>query len=392
MDAFLRILAKRDNPARLTFVSSYVPRKCGIATFCRDLAEAVDRLNSGGSTNIIAMHFGDVIPYPPIVTRCIERDDPESYSSASQDINHSQTNIVCLQHEYGLFGGPAGSYILEFLKKLKCPVVTTLHTVLINPTAVQKEALQAVVDLSKAVVVMTADAKKRLVNGYAVSPKKIIIIPHGVAERAQSHCASKPELGWDHRPVLLLTGLLNSNKGADYVIKALPIIKARYPNILFALVGQTHPEVIKWEGEKYRQYLEKLVEDLGLANNMQFVNRYLDLEELLKRYNGCDVYLTPHLDQEQATSGTLAYALGMGKACVSTPYIYAREVLAGGTGILVDFKDEQSIATAVLKILDNPKLRAKMESATYKIGKQMTWPRVARSYLALFRKIIRAKD
>jgi glycosyltransferase involved in cell wall biosynthesis len=377
----------RQQQVSVTFISSYIPRKCGIATFTKDVTKAINDLNPRSHITIVALQNADALTYPQEVVQVIEKDAANQYTEAAVALNTSDADIVCLQHEYGLFGGSAGEYILKLLGRVRQPIITTLHTVLSNPTPQEEDILLRVAKLSEAVVVMTADAKSELENRYQISPHKIVIIQHGVADRPQSIQAAKPSLGWDNRPVLLMTGLLSRGKGAEYVIKALPAIVAAFPDILFVLVGQTHPEVLKFEGESYRDELTNLAESLGVTQNLTMVNEYLSLDELLRHYDGCDIYLTPHLDKQQSASGTLAYALGMGKACISTPYTYARETLSNGRGKLVDFKDESAIAAAVLEILNNPEQRTTMERAAYAVGRNMSWPLVAERYLMLFRII-----
>lgn len=330
---------------------------------------------------------GETYSYPPEVLFSIEKNNPVSYHEAAHRINQSDAEMICIQHEYGLFGGEAGEYLFNLIKRLTKPIVTTLHTILVDPTPLQKEVLLSLAKYSEAVVAMIPNAKERLEKDYGIPEDKVVVIHHGVADRPKSVQTYKKKLGWGGKHVLLMTGLFNPNKGADYVIQALPAIVAKYPNTIFVIVGQTHPEVLKREGEKYRDSLRAKALELGVTHYLRFVDTYLPLEELLTYYDACDIYLTPHLDAQQTTSGTLAYALGLGKACISTPYTYAQEMLADERGLLVKFRDSTSIAKAVIRIFDDPTLKKELEKRSYALGRQMSWPRVAERYLILFRLI-----
>lgn len=385
MSRLNRILDIHQNPVNLLFISSYLPRKCGIATFTKDLTKAINDLNPQSHAQIIAMNNDETFSYPHEVVYQIERDNLDKYEDAAKFINSTSADIVCLQHEYGLFGGEDGEYIFKLLGRIRQPLVITLHTILSKPTDKQRDVLFRLAKLSSALVAMTPDAKERLEEEYGINPDQVVVIHHGVADRAKAVRADKEKHGWGDRPVLLMTGLLNPDKGLEYVINALPAIKKEFPNVLFAIAGQTHPEIIKHHGEAYRDSLKARIKKLGLEKNVEFIDRYMTLDELLSYYEACDIYLTPHLNPEQIASGTLAYALGMGKACVSTPFVYAREILANGTGLFVDFKDDATISNAVLKILRSPELQSELEDKAYVVGRRMSWPLVAERYLLLFR-------
>jgi len=328
---------------------------------------------------------GETYAYPSEVQCTIEKNDPASYEAAARFINQSDAEVICLQHEFGLFGGEDGDYIFHLLAHVTKPIVTTFHTILTHPTELQKSILFRLAEISEVVVAMIPDAKARLEKDYGIFEEKVVVIHHGVADQPKSVRAYKKTYGWEHKRILLMTGLFNPNKGADYVIEALPAVIAQYPSTLFVIAGQTHPEILKREGEQYRNGLRKRAETLGVTNHLMFINEYLPLERLLTYYDACDIYLTPHLDAQQTTSGTLAYALGLGKACISTPYTYAKEMLAHQRGLLVAFRDSDAISEAIINIFDHPKLQQELEKSAYMLGRQMSWPRVAERYLILFR-------
>ena len=389
-----RILDTYQYPVTLLFVSSYIPRKCGIATFTKDLTKAINDLNPESLVEIVAMgdESSETYHYPPEVVATVEKNTVASYHAAANHINASDASIVSLQHEFGLFGGDSGDYIFEMLDRITKPVVTTMHTILDEPTAQQRSILFRLAERSEVVVVMIPDAKARLERDYGIPTDKVVVIHHGVADQPKSAQIHKPDFGWEGKRVLLMTGLFNPNKGANYVIEALPTILAAHPEAIFVIAGQTHPEIIKREGESYRNSLRKKAEELGVTDQLIFIDEYLPLKTLLAYYEACDIYLTPHLDAQQTTSGTLAYALGLGKACISTPYTYAREMLAHDRGILVPFRDAAAIAEAVNEILSDDYLQKTLEARAYSLGRQMSWPRIAERYLLLFRVIEKKYD
>lgn len=386
MSRLNRILDISQQPINLTFVSSYIPRKCGIATFTKDLITAINDLNPHSPVKVVAMNEeAESRRYPHEVRQIIERDDPESYADAARTINNSSSEIVCLQHEYGLFGGDAGEHLFKLLERIRQPIVTTLHTVLEKPTELQRDVLFRVAKLSEAVVVMTPEGRERLERQYGINPDKVAIIHHGVMDQPRSVRASKERFGWQDERILLMSGLMNHGKGVEYVIEALPAIKAKIPNVRFVYVGETHPDIIRQEGTTYLETLRAKVAELNLQESVTFIDSYLPLNELLAYYDAADIYLTPHLDSQQIASGTLAYAIGMGKACVSTPFVYAREMLANGAGAFARFADSGSIARSCLQILSDPEYQDSLETKAYAVGRRMSWPLVAERYLILFR-------
>jgi len=386
MFKFLREVLNHINVA---YLATYPPQECGIATFTRNLVMAVSKYTPFSDPLVIAVtREADIEPFPKVVKLQIRKSDPQSYLDAAEFVNNSQAWVLNLQHEYGIFGGPDGEYVLRFLEALKIPVVTTLHTVLFDPLPNQRRIAQGIAELSKALVVMVKMGRDMLINSYGIPREKIVVIPHGVPNvHRVSATMVKKALGVADRPVLSSFGLINRGKGIEYAIKAMPNILEEYPNALYLVLGETHPGVRDFEGESYRKELLELVADLGLERHVRFNNRYLTLEELINYLCATDVYVTPYVNRDQIVSGTLAYALGCGKAIVSTPYLYAEEVLSHGRGVLVDFRDPEGIARSVNKILGDANLREEMETQAYEYGRRAAWFNVAIDYLDLFHKL-----
>lgn len=381
-----QLLDRQQSPIRLIFVSSYIPRKCGLATFTKDLTGSLNDLNPDNLSEIIAIDNQDPnIYYPWEVKYKIHRDNLDSYYQAAQYVNQSSADVISLQHEFGLYGGTAGENIFSFLRNINKPIVTTLHTVLEDPPIAYRSALQRVAAFSSQVVVMIPEARERLEKQYGIPRDKIVIIHHGVSDQPKANKSKKKKLNWQGKNILLITGLINRNKGIEYGIRAMPQIVKKFQNTVLVIVGQTHPEILKTEGEKYRRELMALARSLKVSENVKFVNKYLSLNSLLNYYEACDIYLTPHIDPHQMSSGTLAYALGMGKACISTPYPYANCMLSNNRGILVSFKNSKEIEKASLSILSNPELASELERNAYALGRKMCWSRVGERYLNLFR-------
>jgi len=320
---------------RIAFIGNYLPRQCGIATFTTDLCEAIAVQFSG--TTCIALPVNDIAEgyaYPTRVRFELTEKDIDSYLRASDFLNINNVDMVCLQFEYGIFGGKAGGHILALLRGLRMPIVTTLHTILKNPDHDQRRVLEEVAALSDRLVVMSERGSEFLQNIYNVSPKKIDLIPHGIPDVPFVDPSFNKDLfGVEGKTVLLSFGLLSSNKGIETVISAMPEIVARYPDSVYIVVGATHPHVIKHEGETYRLSLQWLAQQKGVESNVIFYNRFVSPEELVKFISIADIYITPYLNEAQITSGTLAYTLGAGKAVISTPYWYAQEILSDGRGV-----------------------------------------------------------
>jgi len=371
----------------ITFISSFVPRKCGIATYTKDLAlELSDQKQKIG---IIAMeNLTSPTSYGHPVIHVIKEDSQKDYEKAARIINASSTDIVHIQHEFGLFGGKDGSYILEFAQALSKPFVTTLHTVLITPTARQKYIIQELARLSRKVIVMEEIAKDRLKRIYGLDPRDITVIFHGSPTITIRPEKARKELGLSKNFVLLANNLLSSNKGFEYAIEAVAQVIPHIPSILFLIIGETHPVVKANEGEKYRNKLIALVKKLHLENHVIFINKYITLEQLKTYIAASDIYITPYLDPQQITSGTLSYALGANKVCIATEYIYAKNMLAHGQGILVPFKNSQAIAKALLDIFQHPDKRKKIEKRASILKKQMSWSHVAHKHTQLYQEIL----
>lgn len=328
-------------------------------------------------------------PYPERVRCEILEKDLDSYGPAADFVNHARYDVLSVQHEYGIFGGEAGCYLMRLVREAKMPIVTTLHTVLREPSAAQKEVMDELLQLSERVVVMSRKAVGFLSEVHDVPLEKIDLIPHGIPAIDQTAGSeSKSKLGIEG-PMILTFGLLSPDKGIQYVIEAMPEIVRAYPDATYVVVGATHPNVRASAGEAYREGLIALAKDLGVASNVRFVDRFVSSEELVDYLAAMDLYITPYLNPRQITSGTLAYAVGAGKAVISTPYWYAEELLAEGRGRLVPFRDGEAIANAVCAILSCPEERLEMGRCAAEYGKQMLWPEVGRSYLASFARAMR---
>ena len=380
-------------PVKVSFISTYPPRKCGIATFCSDVLNSMKGLYSNGEVNgdqsnfeVIALNNNkESYNYDREVTFHIRDQHRNDYQRAADFINHSPVDAVSVQHEYGIFGGEDGNYINYLLAGLKKPVVTTLHTVLENPSPGQRQTMMRICKQSVSVVVMAQAAVDILTRIYRIPDEKINLIPHGAPDVPFLDSSYyKDQFQAEGRKVLLTFGLLSPSKGLEYAVEAMEKVVEIHPDALYIILGATHPEVKRRHGEEYRHSLEKMVRDKGLENNVAFYNQYVSLERLVQFLVATDVYITPYLGRDQITSGTLAYALACGKAIVSTPYIYAEELLAEERGCLVPFRDSESLAECIINLLSDEALRNKMRKSSYQYGRQMIWKEVARSYAAAF--------
>jgi glycosyltransferase involved in cell wall biosynthesis len=375
-------------PTRVAFVGNYLPRQCGIATFTTDLCTAL--AGEYASERFFAIPVNDPesnYDYPERVRLELEQDDLASYERAAEFLNFNGNDLVCLQHEYGIYGGIAGGHILTLLRKLKMPVVTTLHTVLRDPDQDQRTVLEEIARLSDRLIVMSEPASRFLREVYGVTSDKIDVIPHGVPDLPfMDPNYFKDKFGTEGRFVLLTFGLLSPNKGIENVIRALPSILAHHPNVVYIVSGVTHPHIRRHEGERYRNELRALAEQLGVSSKVIFNNRFVSAEELVEHVGAADIYITPYRQEAQVVSGTLAIALGAGKAIISTPYWHARELLADERGILVPFDSPDAIADAVLELLDDDAKRHAMRKRAYLYSRATTWPRTAQAYMASFQR------
>jgi glycosyltransferase involved in cell wall biosynthesis len=373
---------------RVAVIGNYLPRRCGIATFTTDLTEALTAQQPRCS--FFALPVNDIdegYNYPAPVRFEITEQEIDSYSRAADFLNIANTDVVSLQHEFGIYGGPAGSHILTLLETLRMPVITTLHTILRNPDAKQRRVMTDLTRLSSRMVVMSERGRDFLSEIYRVPSEKIDLIPHGVHD---THFVDpnfhKDQFGVEGRTVLLTFGLLSQNKGIENVINALPNIIAKHPEVVYLVLGATHPNVKRHEGETYRLALQQLAQAKGVADHVIFHNRFVDTAELMQFIGAADVYLTPYLNAEQIVSGTLAYTVGAGKAVISTPYWHAEELLADGRGAIVPFRDPDAIAEQVLELLDNDVKRHAMRKRAYQHGRSMTWQETAQRYMESFER------
>jgi polysaccharide biosynthesis protein PslF len=376
----------------IAFLSSFPPRECGIATFTADLAEAVDNASPlAPSSQVVAINPGGrQYVYGPRVRWTIERDELESYPRAARAINRSRAQLVSIQHEYGLFGGEYGEYLLSFMRALEKPATLTMHTVLERPDPNMRRITEELVRAASAVVVLAERAKVILSEYYPrVDLEKVHFIPHGTpAVNYEPPTRFKRALGLEGRSVLATFGLLGPDKGIEYALGALPEVLKRHPDVLYLVLGETHPELRRHSGESYREFLEARVAELGLQEHVRFYKRYLNRTELVEFLQATDVYVIPYLNPYQIASGTLSYAVASGKTVVSTPFIHAQELLGEGRGLLARFRDSDSLAVAINTLLDQPELRAQMERAAYTYGKRMHWSAVGRSYCRLFQRLV----
>jgi glycosyltransferase involved in cell wall biosynthesis len=374
---------------RIAMLGNHLPRQCGIATFTTDLSGALAAEFSNTDCFVVAMNDADKrYPYPPRVRFEVAENDLTSYRIAANYLNDNKVDVVSVQHEYGIFGGKAGSYLLTLLRKLRMPIVTTVHTILGKPDSMQRRAMNEIARLSERLVVMSAHGAALLHNVHGVPEHKIDIIPHGIPSVPFAG-RSKKELGIEGKSVILTFGLLSPDKGIEHVIDALPAILARYPDTVYVVLGATHPHIKERYGESYRESLERRAQELGVESSMIFHNRFVSRGELVKFLSAADIYVTPYLNPEQSTSGTLAYAVGSGKAVISTPYVYAQELLADGRGILVPWRDSQTIARAVVDLLSDEAKRLALCACAAAYGRSMVWPAVARRYMQSFDRACR---
>ena len=373
-------------PQRIAFLGDYLPRLCGIATFTHDLCEAVSA--AAPSVQCYAGAVNDRIEgydYPQRVRFELLEKDLDSYRRAADFLNFNNADVLCVQHEFGIYGGSAGSHLLALLKEVRMPVVTTLHTVLRDPNPSQRKVMDELVHRSDRLVVMARKGFEILRETYAVPESKIDVIPHGIRDVAFADSAeSKAQFGVEGRMVLLTFGLLGPGKGIEYVIEALPEIVRQHPNVVYLVLGATHPHLIAKEGERYRLSLERLADELGVKEHVIFYNRFVSPEDLTEFIAATDIYLTPYLNEAQITSGTLAVVFGAGKAVVSTPYWHAQELLAEGRGVLVPFRNSQAIADGVCTLLDDPARMEQVRHDAYAMGRETIWPAVAARYLESF--------
>ena len=393
-------MTSKTNQSFIAYMSTYPPRKCGIATFTQDLSRAMDKItNPKLKSKVIALNDnGNSYDYSDKVLYEIKNLDARDYIKTAQKINENASiKLVTVQHEFKIFGSDYGENLLAFLKAVKKPVITTFHTVLPGPSNLRKRIIQSIAKYSKQLIVMSKLAVEILKEDYDIEESKIIVIPHGIHEvDYEQNTIVKQRLGYEDRILLTSFGFLRQGRGArssgrgyEHVLEALPNIITEFPNILYLIIGVTHPKYLKHEGEKYREYLMNKVKELGIEDNVMFINRYVDLNELFEYLKATDVYICSSLNPHQSSSGTLSYALGSGCAVISTPFLSAKELLTKNNGILLDdFKSSELISKAVINLLSNSKLRETMRKNAYDSTRKTTWSNVAESYKKVFKIVL----
>jgi len=376
-------------PSRIAVVGNYLPRHCGIATFTTDLCDAIHA--EYGAIELLALPVNDTeegYTYPARVRFELSEDNLASYRQAADFLNFSNIDLVCLQHEYGIFGGPAGSHILELLRRLQMPFATTLHTVLRDPNPDQLAVMEEIATLSDRLIVMSQQSSDILQEVFHVPTEKIDLIPHGIPDLPFTDPSFyKDGFGTEGKEVLLTFGLLSPNKGIENVIRALPAILGRHSNVVYMVSGVTHPHILRREGDKYRHYLQNLAKSLGVEANVIFRNRFVSPQEMMELIGAADIYITPYKHKAQVVSGTLAYALSAGKAIISTPYLHAIELLDEERGALVPFENPEALAEKTIELLDNNTARHAMRKRAYLYAREMVWSRVAQKYMKSFERM-----
>lgn len=373
---------------RLALIGTYLPRKCGIATFTADVVAQLGLHHPEIACTVHALDAGRGETYPAGV-RAITGDDPGAYAAAARAINAAKSDVVWLQHEFGIFGGNDGEMVCDLVNAIAAPLIVTFHTVLGAPTERQQRIVAHLVSRASRIMVMSHHARDLLVERYRAPRGQIAVIPHGAPDRPFGNAATRKRgLGLDRQNVLMTFGLLGPGKGLEHAIEALPAIIARHPDTLYRIVGATHPNLLAREGEAYREKLIALAARLGVADHLAWENRFLETDELLDQLEACDIYLTPYPNLQQATSGTLSYAVALGKAVVSTPYVHARELLADKAGVLVEAGSSAAIASAVNRLLDDRALLSQIQQRAYAVGRKTIWPRFASASAALVRAAV----
>jgi len=374
---------------RIALIGNFLPRRCGLATFTTDIYRAFANRFPGITMDVWAMNDRDNrYEYPAEVVGSIDAEDLESYRNAAREIVASDPDLVWIQHEFGIFGGPAGNYLVTLMDRVTCPVAATLHTISRHPEPAQRRVMDALVARCQTLIVMADEGRRILVDVYGADPAKIVMIPHGIPDRPfVPTAAMKKQLGLDGRDIILTFGLLSPGKGIQTMIEAMPAIIDRFPRALYVVLGATHPHTIAHDGESYRNSLKALAARLGVLDHVRWVDAFVETDALLDYLEAADIYATPYLNPAQITSGTLSYAVGLGKPVIATPYIHARELLANDHGRLVDFGDSSGFADAVIDLLAEPEAMLALRKRTYARGRTMIWPRLAEASLARFNAI-----
>ncbi len=378
---------------RLALIGNFLPRQCGIATYTTDVFTAMRARFPDVAVDVYAMddHPGRYA-YPPEVSGTIPETDLSAYLETARKIDASGADAIWVQHEYGIYGGPAGDYLLALLDRTTLPVVVALHTILEKPNPDERRVMEGLLRRAARVIVMAERGRDILQRVYGASPRQIVMIPHGVPDRELVDPDSlKPQFGWEGRKVVLTFGLLAPNKGIETVIEALPAVIERHPNLLYVVLGATHPNLVAHQGEAYRDRLKALAEARGVADNVTFVDAFVEHDELLGYLQAADIYVTPYTNPAQITSGTLSYAVGVGKPVISTPYVHATEILADGHGVLVPFGDVAAFAREIDTLLSSDRDRLRLSQRAYARGRTMIWPRLAETSMAEIRAVVAAR-
>jgi len=371
----------------IAFLSTYPPRECGIATFTEDLINAMDNIGII-NTHVIAISNSEHCSYDNKLMAEIRQNERNDYVEVAKKLNASNIDLLVIEHEYGIFGGDNGDYILDLVNNLEIPIVTTLHTILSEPSPKQRLIINELGKKSEKMITMARNTKQMLQSIYGVESGKIEVIHHGVPKKLiQSRETLKKKFGYENRQIISTFGLIGPGKGIEHGIEAIAKLNSDHSDALYLILGQTHP-ALKEKGTAYRNKLEELVDKLDLGRNIKFVNKYLSKDEIIQYLQLSDIYMTPYLAKDQAVSGTLAYAVGYGKAIVSTPYLYAKEMLSEGNGLLAEFSNPESLADCIKQILQNPRKKSRMERKTAEIGSTMYWNKVALHYTNVLLGII----
>ncbi|MFC0212371.1 glycosyltransferase family 4 protein [Paenibacillus chartarius] len=377
--------------SRIAYISTYVPQKCGLATYTHHLRQSVREARSRqGIDPVVVMSAEERLTEGPEDSAywLLPKHQPEAYRRMAETINRSDVSVVSLQHEFGIFGGEAGAYVLELAQGLKKPLVTTFHTVFEQPQEPYRSIQQQIARCSERIIVMNRKAIGYLQEAYLIPKSKIVFIPHGApAARPEERSRYRDKLGWSDRKVLMTFGLLSRGKGLETVIRALPAVADKVPNVLYAIVGQTHPEVRKQEGEAYREELQRLIRETGLERHVLMIDKYVGEQELTVYLTACDLYLTPYPGMQQITSGTLAYAVGLGRPVLSTPYSYAQDLLGGDSGLLIPAGDAAAWGERIQALLSDSAELQRWEERIAHIGRSMSWPQIGKLHAELFDRV-----
>ena len=379
---------------KFAYIGTYPPRQCGIGTFTQNLNESMTSSGNGSSSEhegiIVALNDLETgYDYPNEVKYTIRQQHQRDYIQAAKFINYSGADVCILEHEYGIFGGESGVYILPLLHRLEIPLMVTLHTVLKTPSYNEKAIMQEIAKMSSRLVVMSNKAIQFLTEVYQIPERKLALLEHGVPDLNFDQAESKEQLNWENRKVLMTFGLLSRNKGIETVINALPRVVEKHPDTLYMILGKTHPNVVRYSGEEYRNYLRMLIKSLKLESHVFFLNEFVSQKDLFLYLSAADIYITPYLNEAQITSGTLAYAIGVGAAVISTPYWHAQELLAEGRGRLFDFNDSAQLSDILMELMDHPDVLKTLRKNAYDYGQKITWPKIGKDYVNLAAEVVR---